>query len=105
MLSEPRGRSILSTSPDFAAIATQILDKSFSTSRLTGTTPVQDHQDPSGAGNERERKLMDISSPTITVAASKQNMASVAARIAAIEQSDREQSDRCTAAPPNRQVI
>jgi len=90
------------TSPDFAAIAAQIFDKSVSTGRLvSGRRDRHDQPHSSSASltktNERT-KLNDVSSPTISVAASKQNMASVAARIAAIEQ-----NDKC-ADPPNRQV-
>ena len=58
-----------------------------------------DHdQVPSPTGTS-DHKFIEVVSPSVTVAASKQNMASVAARIAAIEQ-----SDRC-AAPTARQVV
>jgi len=91
-------------SPDFAAIAAQIFDKSGATGRLASSR--RDRHDqllPSSSTsltktNERT-KLNNVSSPTISVAASKQNMASVAARIAAIEQ-----NDKCTD-PPNRQGV
>lgn len=95
--------SVMCQSPDFAAIAAQIFDKSGATGRLASSR--RDRHDqllPSSSTsltktNERT-KLNNVSSPTISVAASKQNMASVAARIAAIEQ-----NDKCTD-PPNRQV-
>ena len=92
---------MMCASPDFAAIAAQIFDKSVSTGRLASGR--RDRRDQASSStsltktNERT-KLNDVCSPTISVAASKQNMASVAARIAAIEQ-----NDKC-ADPPNRQV-
>lgn len=79
-------------SPDFAAIAAQILDKSFSTDGLVPTHEQADsyfgghapHASGVACGVEAKAKEAHPQ-PKITVAAAKQNMATVAARIAAIE--------------------
>lgn len=89
-------------SPDFAAIAAQILDKSFSADGLmptheqaekyfggpspAGTLDFKSNKSSSSSGAENRSQPV----PKITVAAAKQNVATVAARIAAIEQSDRQ---------------
>lgn len=99
VVSEPRaGGSALSgscTSPDFAAIASQILDRSFSSDGLMPTHEQAEiyfgSSTPSGT---IEMKSTQISVPKITVAAAKQNVANVAARIAAIEQKDRLQQQK-----------
>lgn len=82
-------------SPDFAAIAAQILDKSFSADGLMPTHEEAEmyfgSSTPSGT---IDLKPSQSSSAKSTVAASKQNVANVAARIAAIEQKDREKQSR-----------
>lgn len=99
VVSEPRssgsGMSGSCASPDFAAIAAQILDKSFS---ADGLMPTHEQAEkyfgssstttPSGT---MEMKTSQPPAAKITVAAAKQNVANVAARIAAIEQKDRAQ--------------
>lgn len=96
VVSEPRshgsGMSGSCASPDFAAIAAQILDKSFSTD---GLMPTHD-QAEMYFGSSTQSGTIDLKSSQpsltkITVAAAKQNVANVAARIAAIEQKDRVQ--------------
>ena len=91
VVSEPRANGCYGPcgSPDFAAIAAQILDKSFSTDGLVpsheqaesyfGTSPVL----------STELNLKEPPVANATVGAAKQNMATVAARIAAIESKDR----------------
>lgn len=94
VVSEPRsngsGMSGSCASPDFAAIAAQILDKSFSADGLMPTHEEAEmyfgSSTPSGT---IDLKPNQPSNAKITVAAAKQNVANVAARIAAIEQNDR----------------
>ncbi|KAI9564636.1 hypothetical protein GHT06_008377 [Daphnia sinensis] len=94
VVSEPRsngsGMSGSCASPDFAAIAAQILDKSFSADGLMPTHEEAEmyfgSSTPSGT---IDLKPNQPSNAKITVAAAKQNVANVAARIAAIEQKDR----------------
>jgi hypothetical protein len=84
-------------SPDFAAIAAQILDRSFSSD---GLMPTNDQAEQYFGSSNAILDLKPNSQPMlnrdkITVAAAKQNVATVAARIAAIEQNDRmKRSDR-----------
>lgn len=111
VVSEPYGSrgSILSglsaalsgscTSPDFAAIAAQILDKSFSADGLLPTHEQAEKyfSGPSPAGTldlkssktNNSNGMLNQPTTKITVAAAKQTVATVAARIAAIEQNDR----------------
>ena len=117
VLSEPHGGngSFLSglsaafsgscASPDFAAIAAQILDKSFS---ADGLLPSHEQADklfgapgrgPSPAGTSSQAAAPPPPAKS-TVAASKQSVATVAARIAAIEQSDRQ----LRSSNPNRPI-
>jgi len=78
-------------SPDFAAIAAQILDRSFTSD---GLMPTHDQAEQYFGSSNASLDLKPNSQPMlnrdkITVAAAKQNVATVAARIAAIEQNDR----------------
>ena len=96
VVSEPRssgsGMSGSCASPDFAAIAAQILDKSFSADGLMPThEQAEKYFGSSTPSGTMELKSSQPPAPKITVAASKQNVANVAARIAAIEQKDRAQ--------------
>ena len=78
-------------SPDFAAIAAQILDKSFSTDGLVPTHEEAETyfgSPPSASANDLKMER-ESSASKITVAAAKQNMATVAARIAAIEHKEK----------------
>lgn len=77
-------------SPDFAAIAAQILDKSFS---ADGLMPTHEQAETyfGTSSCTIDLKSSQSSVAKITVAAAKQNVANVAARIAAIEQKDRVQ--------------
>lgn len=77
-------------SPDFAAIAAQILDKSFSADGLMPTHEQAEKYFGGGGTMDLKSSQPSIASK-ITVAAAKQNVANVAARIAAIEQKDRAQ--------------
>lgn len=99
VVSDPRSNGSCA-SPDFAAIAAQILDKSFSADGLMPTHEEADmyfgSSTPSGT---MELKPSQPSNPKITVAAAKQNVANVAARIAAIEHKDRAKQNAA-----NRQV-
>lgn len=75
-------------SPDFAAIASQILEKSFSTD---GLLPTHEQAEKYFGASAPPGELKATPAPCakITVAAAKQNVANVAARIAAIEHHDR----------------
>ena len=73
-------------SPDFAAIASQILEKSFSTD---GLLPTHEQAEKYFGSQQSELTATPAPSGKITVAAAKQNVANVAARIAAIEHHDR----------------
>lgn len=104
VVSDPRSNGTAMSgscaSPDFAAIAAQILDKSFSADGLLPTHEEADmyfgSSTPSGT---MELKSSQLSNSKITVAAAKQNVANVAARIAAIEQKDQAKQNAA-----NRQV-
>ena len=96
--SESRTANGSCASPDFAAIAAQILDRSFSSDGLMPTHEQAETYFASASNGSLDLKSSSQPMPSsskITVAAAKQNVATVAARIAAIEQNDRiKKSDR-----------
>lgn len=89
-------------SPDFATIAAQILDKSFSSDGFVPTHEQAEKYFDSlkPAGSIEFKSTSQPPAAKITVAAAKQTVANVAARIAAIEQKDRAAQNKI-----NRQVL